>query len=76
MAVQLVAVSGANAIGVLSDDSKTDYVMSLGAKGVINRKEFGCWARLPEIDEPSYRDYMNEVRRFGTFGRLLETASM
>lgn len=65
MAVQLVAVSGANAIGVLSDDSKADYVMSLGAKGVINRKEFGCWGRLPEIDEPSYRDYMNEVRRFG-----------
>jgi crotonyl-CoA carboxylase/reductase len=37
MAVQLCAVSGANAIGVISDDSKRDFVMSLGAKGVINR---------------------------------------
>ncbi|MFO0987090.1 MAG: crotonyl-CoA carboxylase/reductase, partial [Alphaproteobacteria bacterium] len=37
MAVQLCAVSGANAIGVISDDTKREFVMSLGAKGVINR---------------------------------------
>src|SRR4029079_4559854 len=43
MAVQLIATAGANAIGVISDSSKTDFVMSLGAKGVINRNEFDCW---------------------------------
>jgi D-arabinose 1-dehydrogenase-like Zn-dependent alcohol dehydrogenase len=30
--VQLCAASGANAIAVISDESKRDYVMSLGAK--------------------------------------------
>lgn len=65
MAVQLVTISGANAIGIVSHDSKREYVMSLGAKGVINRKEFGCWGRLPEIHEHTYSTYMNEVRRFG-----------
>ena len=41
--VQLAAASGANAIGIISDESKRDYVMQLGAKGVINRKDFSCW---------------------------------
>src|SRR5678809_1411329 len=36
--VQLAAASGANAIGIISDEAKRDYVMALGAKGVINRK--------------------------------------
>src|SRR5277367_6535236 len=35
--VQLVAASGANAIGIVSDQSKSEYVFNLGAKGVINR---------------------------------------
>ncbi|MHC4049477.1 crotonyl-CoA carboxylase/reductase [Bradyrhizobium sp. 25ACV] len=66
MAIQLASVAGANAIGVVSDDAKRDYVMSLGAKGVINRKEFECWRQLPDIDSSiRYSDYMSEVRRFG-----------
>src|ERR1043165_7148981 len=32
MAIQLIAISGANAIGIISDESKRDFVMSLGAK--------------------------------------------
>ena len=39
-ATQLCAVSGAHAIGVISDDAKTDYVLSMGAKAVLNRKTF------------------------------------
>jgi crotonyl-CoA carboxylase/reductase len=27
---------------VISDESKRDFVMSLGAKGVINRNDFDC----------------------------------
>lgn len=66
MAVQLVTVAGANAIGIVSDESKRDHVMSLGAKGVINRNDFDCWGRVPEIDETdAYGDYMKKVRRFG-----------
>ncbi|MCG8447044.1 MAG: crotonyl-CoA carboxylase/reductase, partial [Hyphomicrobiales bacterium] len=45
-AVQICAASGANAIGVISDEDKRDFVMSLGAKGIINRKGFNCWGQL------------------------------
>lgn len=66
MAVQLIATAGANAIGVISDDSKRDFVMQLGAKGVINRNKFDCWGRLPEINESGgYGEYMKKVREFG-----------
>ncbi len=65
MAIQLIAAAGANAIGVISDDSKRDFVMQLGAKGVINRKNFNCWGRLPEVGGEGFGDYMKECRKFG-----------
>jgi len=66
MAVQLIAAAGANAIGVISDESKREFVLGLGARGVINRKEFDCWGRLPEVsDTGGYGDYMKAVRKFG-----------
>ena len=66
MAVQLIATAGANAIGVISDDDKTDFVLSLGARGVINRKDYDCWGRLPEVaDTAGYGDYMKKCREFG-----------
>ena len=64
-AVQLCAVSGANAIGVISDDAKAEYVLSMGAKGVINRKNFKCWGQLPKVNGEGFADYMKEVRKFG-----------
>jgi crotonyl-CoA carboxylase/reductase len=64
-AVQLCAVSGANAIGVISDDSKAEYVLSMGAKGVLNRKNFNCWGQLPKVNGEGFSDYMKEVRKFG-----------
>jgi crotonyl-CoA carboxylase/reductase len=63
--VQLVAASGANAIGIVSDESKKQYVLDLGAKGVINRKEFNCWGQLPPVNSPEYNDWAKEARRFG-----------
>lgn len=66
MAIQLVATAGANAIGVISDDSKKDFVLSLGAKGVINRKDFDCWGQLPPVgDAAVYGAYMKKCREFG-----------
>ncbi|WP_437670490.1 crotonyl-CoA carboxylase/reductase [Sorangium sp. So ce131] len=66
MAIQLVRMAGANAIGVISDDKKRDFVMSLGAKGVINRTEFNCWGPLQAVAEgEAYAAYLKEVRRFG-----------
>jgi crotonyl-CoA carboxylase/reductase len=64
-AVQLCAVSGANAIGVISDESKRDFVLSLGAKGIINRSEFHCWGAMPKVGTPEYDSWTKEARKFG-----------
>jgi crotonyl-CoA carboxylase/reductase len=63
--VQLAAASGANAIGIISDETKRDYVLGLGAKGVINRKDFNCWGQLPKVNSPEFHAYMGEARKFG-----------
>jgi crotonyl-CoA carboxylase/reductase len=65
MAVQLIATAGGSAIGVISDDDKRDFVLGLGAKGVINRKAFTCWGRMPEVGTPEYSSWLNDVRSFG-----------
>ncbi len=64
-AIQLCATAGANAIGVVSEDDKRDFVMSLGAKGVINRKKFNCWGQMPKVNTPEYAAWMKEARNFG-----------
>jgi len=64
-AIQLINTAGGNAIGVISDESKRDFVMGLGAKGVINRKDFNCWGQMPTVNTPEYRAWFGEVRKFG-----------
>ncbi len=64
-AVQLINAAGANAIAVISDESKRDYVQSLGAKGVLNRKDFNCWGQMPKVNTDEYKAWFNEVRKFG-----------
>jgi crotonyl-CoA carboxylase/reductase len=64
-AVQLINTAGANAIAVISDETKRDYVKSLGAKGVINRKDFACWGQMPKVNTPEYKAWFDEVRKFG-----------
>ncbi len=64
-AVQLCATTGANAIGVISDDDKRDFVLSLGAKGVINRKDFNCWGEMPPVGTDEYNVWLKESRKFG-----------
>jgi crotonyl-CoA carboxylase/reductase len=66
MAIQLIATAGANGIAVISEDDKRDFVMQLGARGVINRKKFDCWGRLPDVnDSGGYGEYMKKCREFG-----------
>ena len=65
MAVQLIATAGGNAIGVISDDDKRDFVMQLGARGVINRREFGCWGAMPKVGTQEYSAWQKDVREFG-----------
>jgi crotonyl-CoA carboxylase/reductase len=64
-AIQLINTAGANAIGIISEEDKRDFVLSLGAKGVINRKDFGCWGQMPKVNSPEYKEWFAEVRRFG-----------
>ena len=64
-AIQLINTAGANAIAVISDEDKRDFVMSLGAKGVINRKDFNCWGQLPKVNTDEYKEWFAEVRKFG-----------
>ncbi|MBY0431644.1 MAG: crotonyl-CoA carboxylase/reductase [Rhodospirillales bacterium] len=66
MAIQLIATAGANAIGVISEEDKREFVMNLGAKGVVNRKDFDCWGQLPDVDDvKGYAEYMKKCRAFG-----------
>ncbi|MBU2983525.1 crotonyl-CoA carboxylase/reductase [Lentibacter algarum] len=64
-AIQLANTAGANAIGVISDESKREFVMDQGAKGVINRKDFNCWGQLPTVNSPEYVAWTKEARKFG-----------
>lgn len=66
MAIQIIAASGANAIAVISEEDKREFVMSLGAKGAINRKDFKCWGEMPDpMDQEAYRKWLSEARKFG-----------
>ena len=66
MAIQLVAASGANAIAVISEEDKREFVMSLGAKGAINRKDFDCWGEMPDpMETDAYTKWLAGARRFG-----------
>ncbi|MGB0410230.1 MAG: zinc-binding dehydrogenase, partial [Pikeienuella sp.] len=56
---------GANAIAVISDESKREFVTQMGAKGVINRKDFNCWGQMPTVNSPEYKEWFGEVRKFG-----------
>ncbi len=64
-AIQLINTAGANAIGVISDEDKRQFVMDLGAKGVINRKDFNCWGQMPTVNTPEYKEWFTEARKFG-----------
>jgi crotonyl-CoA carboxylase/reductase len=64
-AIQLVNAAGANAIGVISDESKREFVLGLGAKGVINRRDFDCWGEMPTVNTDAYKTWFAGVRKFG-----------
>ncbi|MEM9431268.1 MAG: crotonyl-CoA carboxylase/reductase, partial [Pseudomonadota bacterium] len=64
-AIQLANTAGANAIAVISDEGKRDFVTDLGARGVINRRDFKCWGQLPTVNSDEYKEWFSEVRKFG-----------
>ncbi|MEM7743728.1 MAG: crotonyl-CoA carboxylase/reductase [Pseudomonadota bacterium] len=64
-AIQLINTAGANAIGIISEEDKRQFVLDLGAKGVINRKDFNCWGQMPIVNTPEYKEWFAETRKFG-----------
>jgi len=46
-----------------SEEDKRDFVMGLGAKGVINRKDFKCWGQLPTVNTPEYAEWFLMLER-------------
>jgi crotonyl-CoA carboxylase/reductase len=69
-AIQICKILGANPIAVVSSPDKYDMVKSLGATGVINRKEFDFVFRPNETPERT-KKRMDETKRLGSELRKL-----
>jgi crotonyl-CoA carboxylase/reductase len=67
MAIQICKAAGATSVAVVSGDDKSDYCMSLGAKGCLNRRKFDHWGMLPHwTDQAGYSNWLKGVRVFGS----------
>jgi crotonyl-CoA carboxylase/reductase len=69
-ALQICKILGANPIAVVSSPDKYDMVKSLGATGVINRKDFQFAWRPNETPEQT-KKRMDETKRLGAELRKL-----
>lgn len=66
MAIQIARVFGGVPVAVVSDDSKNEHCMRLGAEGVINRRDFQHWGRLPDFsDAEAFGAWLAGARAFG-----------
>ncbi|MDA1061328.1 MAG: crotonyl-CoA carboxylase/reductase [Chloroflexi bacterium] len=66
MAIQITRELGGIPIAVVSDESKYEFCLQLGAKGVINRKDFEHWGRLPNVDDAeAFAAWTQGARGFG-----------
>jgi len=65
-AIQIVKAAGGLPIAVVSSNDKIDFCKSLGAVGVINRKDFDHWGMLPHWkDNEAYATWVQGARKFG-----------
>jgi crotonyl-CoA carboxylase/reductase len=66
MAIQIVRLYGGIPIAVISDESRAEHCLRLGAEGVINRKQFDHWGRLPDVgDDEAMARWTHGARGFG-----------
>jgi len=66
MAIQIARAAGARPVAVVSGDSKNEFCKSLGAVGVIDRRKFEHWGKLPRwSDEIEYDLWLKGARGFG-----------
>lgn len=65
-AIQLVRLQGAIPVAVVSSAERGEYCVKLGARGWINRKDFGHWGVPPHWDDiDGQKRWLSEARRFG-----------
>jgi crotonyl-CoA carboxylase/reductase len=66
MAIQIARAAGARPVAVVSGDEKTGFCKKLGATGVIDRRKFNHWGKLPRwSDEIEYGLWLKGARAFG-----------
>ena len=66
MAIQIIKAAGGRAVAVVSGDDKVEYCKQLGAVGVIDRRKFSHWGKLPRwSDELEYGLWLKGAREFG-----------
>ncbi len=65
LALQIVAAQGGKPVGVVSDDSKRQFCLDHGAVGVINRKDFDHWGKMPDTNSQEWLQWMKGARGFG-----------
>ncbi len=66
MAIQIVKAAGGRAVAVVSGDDKVAYCKQLGAVGVIDRRRFEHWGKLPRwSDDLEYGVWLKGARAFG-----------
>jgi crotonyl-CoA carboxylase/reductase len=65
-AIQICKAAGAVPIAVVSSESKAEFCLSLGAKGVVDRTKFDHWGVLPHWDDTAaYKKWLAGARAFG-----------
>ncbi|MFE6864095.1 crotonyl-CoA carboxylase/reductase [Nocardia sp. NPDC057668] len=66
MAIQIARTHGGRPVAVVSSAEREKHCANLGAVGVVDRRDFSHWGRLPDIgDECGMGEWLSEVRRFG-----------
>ncbi|MGD3111884.1 crotonyl-CoA carboxylase/reductase [Streptomyces sp. YGL11-2] len=66
MAIQLVRNAGGIPIAVVSSEERAEYCRRLGAAGVIDRRKFSHWGRMPDLnDTAAVGSWLGQVRAFG-----------
>jgi len=67
MAIQIARAAGARPVAVVSGGSKDEFCKQLGAVGVIDRRTFTHWGKLPRwSDEIEYNLWLKGARGFGS----------
>jgi len=65
-AIQIVRAAGGRPVAVVSGDEKVAYCKKLGAVGVIDRRQFHHWGKLPRwSDELDYGLWLKGAKAFG-----------